>query len=207
MRHDDDRQAGLPYALTHDLGERRESGADHRSGRDTEIFESGRVTRGPGGRGASVTDAVDHGVAPPCHFLREGRRDAEVALAPEADDFDAVIAPQRFGYAFEQQVGEFLVIVEYADARAAQRFEARTHPPRRDICFAGRNVHRDTADGCFTCACHDLRPRNAERRGPWVPILTIPGITNNELIVMVHNGWLYSNPAQPQANHYEHPRA
>ena len=63
MRHDDDRQAHVPDAFAHDLRERREGGADDGDGGDAEVFERGRVTRGPGCRRASVADAVDDGVA------------------------------------------------------------------------------------------------------------------------------------------------
>jgi hypothetical protein len=50
MRHHDDGEAHVSYSFTHHLCERRESRTDHGDGRDTEIFERGRVTRGPGRR-------------------------------------------------------------------------------------------------------------------------------------------------------------
>jgi hypothetical protein len=39
----------MPNALGDNLREGRERGADHRDGRDAEVFECDRVTRGPGG--------------------------------------------------------------------------------------------------------------------------------------------------------------
>ena len=63
MRHDDDRQARVADTFADDLRERCERGADDGCRRNAEIFECGRVTRGPGCRGASVTDAVDDGIA------------------------------------------------------------------------------------------------------------------------------------------------
>jgi hypothetical protein len=72
MRNDDDRQADVSDPFTDDLREWSESGADDRNGRDLQIFERGRVTRGPGCRRASVADAVDDRVAARGHFFGIG---------------------------------------------------------------------------------------------------------------------------------------
>jgi hypothetical protein len=49
VRNDNDRKADVPYALGRHLGKRRKSGTDDGDRRDSQIFERGRVTRGPGG--------------------------------------------------------------------------------------------------------------------------------------------------------------
>ena len=50
VRHDNEWKAHVAYPFGYDLRERREGGADNRNGRNAEVFEFGRVTRGPGGR-------------------------------------------------------------------------------------------------------------------------------------------------------------
>ena len=60
----------MANAFTYYLRERRESGADDRHRWYSKVFESGRVTRGPGCRRTSVANAVDDGIALGRHLLR-----------------------------------------------------------------------------------------------------------------------------------------
>lgn len=70
MRNDHDRQAHVSDAFTHDLRKRGKGGADDGHRRDAEIFQCGRVTRGPGGGRPSVTHTIDDGIALRRHLLR-----------------------------------------------------------------------------------------------------------------------------------------
>src|SRR5690606_20921474 len=104
----------VAYAFDGHLRERREGGADDRDRRYAEGFECGRVTRGPGRRRPSVSDAVEDGVAFARHLLGVRRSDAEIALLPEAHFRDAVIALQHFGDSAQHEIGELLAVVEDA---------------------------------------------------------------------------------------------
>ena len=68
MRHDKDGKARMPYTFTDHLREGCKRGADHRDSGNAEIFECGRVTRGPGGRRTSVADTVDDSIALRSHL-------------------------------------------------------------------------------------------------------------------------------------------
>jgi hypothetical protein len=76
MWNDDDRQTGMADAFANHLRERRERRADESDCRDTEIFERGRVTRGPGGRGSSMADTIDDRIALRRHLGGIGRCNA-----------------------------------------------------------------------------------------------------------------------------------
>ena len=121
MRYDDDRQAQVPDAFSHDLRQRREGGADDRCRRNAEVFERGRVTRGPGRRRASMADTVDDDVARGGHLLGVWRCNAEIALLPGADARARMQLRERFRNAGEHEIGEFLVVVENADAGAVEQ--------------------------------------------------------------------------------------
>ncbi len=69
MGHNDNGKAQVPCAFARDLPQRGEGCADDGYGGNTEILKLYRVTRGPGGRGPSVTDAVDDGIALCRHLL------------------------------------------------------------------------------------------------------------------------------------------
>jgi hypothetical protein len=130
MRNDNDGQADMTDTLAHDLCERRKSGADNGHRRNTEIFECGRVTRGPGRGRPSVTDTIDDGVALRRHLLRIRGRHAKVTFLPEPDLRDTMFALQHIRHATQHDVGEFLAVVQDTDARAA-RVSSIGYRPRR----------------------------------------------------------------------------
>src|SRR5688572_11808994 len=154
MRHDDDWQAQLPCALARDLRERREGRADDCYGGYPEVLQLDRVTRGPGGRRASVPDAVDDGVALLCHLLRERRGYTQVGLTPEPYRRRAKVALEGERYTAQHDVGEFLAVVQDPDAPAANGGKPGRQGARRHRRVPGREVDADAGYGFLGCR-HD----------------------------------------------------
>jgi len=155
MRNDDDRQAYVADAFTDDLGERRESGTDDRDGRDLQIFECGRVTRGPGCRRASVADAVDDGIAARGHFLGIRRGYPEITFLPELHLGNAMVALQHLGDTAQHDVRELLAVIEYSDARTPNAFQARRKRLGLGVDRADRHVDRHAADRLLLVSGHE----------------------------------------------------